>query len=1548
MDGGVGPRLGDFLNSSLATWVLGLAELVGDGQDGEEEEEEEPLSPRGQFLHLSDGVLLHRVMGLIAPSSRGGGPWLTRARGTPGARRVESLSRLRSRLRDFYQEELQLLILTPPPDLQILGFDPLSDEAVEELEGILKLMLGASVQCEHRELFIRHIQGLSLEIQSELAATIQEVTQPGGGAVLAMDGPELVELERAQLELRLRSLMGALGRLVRERERAAQRLAELLLEQEAPAPQGPPRIPQDEPPHHLALQLADTKAQLRRLRQELEEKAEELLDSQGEVQGLEAEIRRLRQEAQALSGAARRAGLYREEAEALRERAGRLPRVQEELRRCRERLQALEACKGQLEEERALSGALEAARALLEGQLETARERCARLHEAQRENLLLRARLGEAHAELDSTRQQLDHLLEENVELEVELRQSLKTPLSPAGEVPSPAWTPSLQEEVREAEIGQLRNLERENRELRARLWGLQGQPPSQTPWPEVGNEEGGLPQASEPPEKDQPIQRRDPPTKETSGIANPPGAPLQTLVEARRREAESREPEGRRQEAECTGSEAGRQKAESLELEARREDAESREMEAQTQEAEPPEPEGRGREAESQELEGRRREADSQEPESEARAEQKLVREAGAWEGVREATGQQLKKEALEGEEDKEAGVEQEREAQNGEQKSSEPRPKGQGGEVVREREPQGERVEAPAADREAGELKHWKRRTMRWEKRLEEEARCQGRRMERPEGEAGSWEQEREVLQVEAELLRRELEALERERVALRREVEAGERRQEALKEEREALREEQGAQARKLEALERELEALKGDQKALQGELEAQGRRLEARAAEAALLGEQLARVRRAEAEAQAEVEAGARERAGLREALETAGRELEAAGREREALGETLGAAGRERRQWEREGLRLRARAQEAEERLRAMESQGREWREEAERQRTESQALRQELQGALAQGQELQARLEELQGTLQRDNQGQEQRLREQEDRHHRACEALEQRLKGELGAVLATKDQALATLSSRAQELERELLLLQQGPQGLTLALSRGGGDAQESPSGRLIEVERNNAALAAEKAALLAQLRQLEGQVATLQAQALDTQQQQQRTQANTSQLQAEKAVLEAQGRELRERVEALEEEVRGSRRAREEAQGQQRALLRDHEALGRLQRRQEAELEALLGRHRELKADIRLLELEHKELQGRYEQLQVQRTQVDAQEASLRAERERLAQDGQRQRGLEEALQRLQGEHDRAQLLLAEASRERGELQGERGELRSRVARLELERAQLEAQAQTLREVNQKLDLSVCKLTTQCQLLTDLRAAQEEENRQLLAEVQALSRENRGLMEQSLESRDHLHREQREYVDQLNALRREKQKLVEKIMDQYRVLEPSPLARPKKGSWLADKVKRLMRHRREGGGPGGLHPWAEGVGGSTESLSSSGDLDLAEGPGSGSPPPMRRAQSSWSLRDEAVTGGQRRKLSSRLPVVRGSESFSPGDSPRQRFRQRRPSPLGTAPGSRPKVAATGWDGVPEAPEETGEDTSLEGHTELQQKPPLTSSLSQ
>ncbi|XP_021497978.2 coiled-coil domain-containing protein 88B isoform X1 [Meriones unguiculatus] len=1447
MEGARGPRLRDFLGGSLATWALGLAGLVGEAEESggteeeQEEEEEGPLCVEKRFLRLSDGALLLRVLGIIAPSSRGG-LRMVRDPDGPAACRMWNLHHLWAQLRAFYQEELQLLILSPAPDLKTLGFDPFSEEAVDELEGILRLLLGASVQCEHRELFIRHIRGLSLDVQSELAVAIQEVTQPGAGVVLALAGPEPGELVAAELEMQLQSLMGTMSRLVRERDLGAQRLVELLLERE-PArlllPEAPANVSAEAPSHHLALQLTNAKAQLRRLRQEVEEKAELLLDSQAEVQGLEAEIRRLRQEVQALSGQAKRAELYREEAEALRERAGRLPRLQEELRRCREKLQAAEQFKNQLEEERVLSGALEASKALLEEQLEVARERSARLHESQRENLLLRTRLGEAHAELDSLQHQLEQLVEENVGLELELQRSLEaTPGSP-GEAPLPGTAPSLQDEVREAEAGRLRAVEQENEELRGLLQMLRGQLGRQHPLLEEQSKDSTLPVPSEasatPLSPDPSLQSQacqiggegpesldlSSPTSDsdvTRSSECPPASDSHPEVES---PFQMVSPDPHTSDLTPQESDPPLETHESLEKSGHRVS-----LQSPTVRAPPQGPEIR---TEVQELLGEREGASREALQGELIPEAQVLKQDGP--EHRPRSSELIVLEPLKDQETLDQGLQTE--ARGPEQK-----PKG----LVSKLAPQ--------------------------------------KPQQTSEGAPDAWSGE------------------EREEQAIREEV----------------------AQLRRQVA-------------DLQAKVQAQAQRLEARSAEAACLSEELAQARRAEAEAHQEAEAQAREQARLREAMDMASLELEAASREREALAEALAAAGRERRQWEREGPRLRAQVEAAEQQVQALESQVRCHLEDAEREHVEKQALREELERAVVRGQQLGARLEHLQRELEQAALERQEFFREQESQNQR-YQDLEHRMEAELQAAAISKEEALMEIKAKTLKLEEELIQLRQYSAGLATEV-QAEPQAADTQNGRLIEVERSNATLMAEKAALQGQLKHLEGQLGSLQGRAQELLLQSQRAQEHSSRLQAEKSMMEIQGQELHRKLGLLEEEVRAAKRAQEETRGQQQALLRDHETLAQLQRRQEMELEGLLVRHRDLKTNMRVLELAHRELQGRHEQLQTQRANVEAQEAALLAERERLTQDGQRQRGLEEELRRLQNEHDRAQMLLAEVFRERGELQGERGELRGRLARLELERAQLEIQSQQLRESNQQLDLSACRLTTQCELLTQLRSAQEEENRQLLAEVQALSRENRELLERSLQSRDHLHREQQEYLDQLNALRREKQKLVEKIMDQYRVLEPGPLARTKKGSWLADKVKRLIRPRREGALPGGPRLGADGAG-STESLGGPLETELpegreADGTGSSSPAPMRRAQSSLCLGGETLAGGQqRRRLSSRFPGGRSSESFSPGDTPRQRFRQRRPGPPG-APSAHSKGSGVEWDGSSKTLPEHEADASRE-----------------
>lgn len=67
------------------------------------------------------------------------------------------------------------------------------------------------------------------------------------------------------------------------------------------------------------------------------------------------------------------------------------------------------------------------------------------------------------------------------------------------------------------------------------------------------------------------------------------------------------------------------------------------------------------------------------------------------------------------------------------------------------------------------------------------------------------------------------------------------------------------------------------------------------------------------------------------------------------------------------------------------------------------------------------------------------------------------------------------------------------------------------------------------------------------------------------------------------------------------------------------------------------------------------------------------------------------------------------------------------------------------------------------------------------EEENKQLLFQLQALLQQNQELLSQTLETSEHFREEESIYRDKLAHVTRAKEKLEEKIMDQYKNLERS-----------------------------------------------------------------------------------------------------------------------------------------------------------------------
>ncbi|XP_041694828.2 girdin isoform X1 [Coregonus clupeaformis] len=379
----------------------------------------------------------------------------------------------------------------------------------------------------------------------------------------------------------------------------------------------------------------------------------------------------------------------------------------------------------------------------------------------------------------------------------------------------------------------------------------------------------------------------------------------------------------------------------------------------------------------------------------------------------------------------------------------------------------------------------------------------------------------------------------------------------------------------------------------------------------------------------------------------------------------------------------------------------------------------------------------------------------------------------------------------------------------------------------------RLIEVERNNATLQAERQALQAQLRQLETQSDGLQAQILALQRQTASLQENNTALQTHNANLQvekstlnsqsasllAQNAQLQRQQSSTEGEKEVAMREREELRGVHDQLLRDHERLAALHERQAIEYEALMGKHGCLKNVHRTLELEHRTLEDRYKTLLQQKATLEGLEKALREEENKMAVEKEQHRTTASECRQLRDEKEcvssmnistcpRLNKTYRQLLKDQEELQADHKNMKTLLNSTKLEQTKQESNFNKLREQYQQLDITNTKLTNQCELLSQLKGNLKEENRHLLDQIQTLMLQNRTLLEQTMESKDLFHVEQRQHIDKLNELRRQKEKLEEKIMDQYKFYDPSPPRR--RGNWIALKMRKLMKPKsRERCGP-------------------------------------------------------------------------------------------------------------------------------------------
>ncbi|KYO23601.1 hypothetical protein Y1Q_0002245 [Alligator mississippiensis] len=1316
------PLLEQFMSSPLVTWVKTFGPLAG-GHGTHLEE----------YVALVDGVFLNEVMLQIYPKSAT--QRINKKVNNDASLRIQNLSILVRQIKSYYQETLQQLIMMSLPNVLIIGKNPFSEPGTEEIKKLLLLLLGCAVQCQKKEEFIERIQGLDFDTRAAVAAHIQEVTHNQEN-VFDLQWMDVNVLLQEYIEPLVKNMALHLKRLIDERDEQAETIIELSEERDclrflphasaAQSPCGSPGMKRTESRQHLSVELADAKAKIRRLRQELEEKTEQLLDCKQELEQMEVELKRLQQENMSLLSDARSARVYRDELDALREKAIRVDKLESEVSRYKERLHDIEFYKARVEELKEDNQVLLETKAMLEDQLEGTRARSDKLHELEKENLQLKAKLHDMEMERDMDRKKIEELMEENMTLEMAQKQSMDESLHLGWELEQMNRTTELTEvpqkslghEVNELTSSRLLKLEMENQSLLKTVEELQNT---------VGSVEGSNSKILKMEKENHRL------SKKLEGLENEISQEKQSLQNSQNLSKDLMKEKIQLEKAIETLQENSERQIRLLEQENEHLNQTVASLRQRSQIS---------AEARVKEIE----------------KENKILHES-----IKE-TSKSLEKENSQ-------------------------------------------------LDEENLDL----RRTV-------ESLKCTSMKMAQLQLENKELETEKEQLKKVLELMKASFKKTERLEVSYQGLDTENQRLQKALENSN-----------KKIQQLESELQDLETENQTLQKnleELKISSKRLEQLEKENKLLEQETSQLEKDKKQLEKENKR-LRQQAEIKDStLEENNVKISHLEKENKSLFKEIGIF------------------KDSCVRLKELEKENKELVKRATIDKKTLVTLREDLVSEKLKTQQMNNDLEKLTHELEKIGLNKERLLHDEQSTDDSRYKLLESKLESTLKKSLEIKEEKIAALEARLEEstnlnqqLRQELKTVKKNYEALkqrqeeermvqnspprtgeeNQSVNKWEKENQETTrellkvKDRLIEVERNNATLQAEKQALKTQLKQLEtqnnnlqAQILALQRQTVSLQEQNTTLQTQNAKLQVENSTLNSQSTSLMNQnaqlliqQSALENENESILKEREDLKSLYDSLVKDHEKLEHLHERQASEYESLIAKHGSLKSAHKNLEVEHKDLEDRYNQLLKQKVQLEELEKVLKAEQEKMLQQNEKHEKVAAEYKTLRDENDRLNHTYSQLLRDNEILQTDHKNLKSLLNNSKLEQTRLEAEFSKLKEQYQQLDITSTKLNNQCELLSQLKGNLEEENRHLLDQIQTLMLQNRTLLEQNMESKDLFHVEQRQYIDKLNELRRQKEKLEEKIMDQYKFYEPSPPRR--RGNWITLKMRKLIKSKKD-----------------------------------------------------------------------------------------------------------------------------------------------
>ncbi|XP_055641451.1 protein Daple isoform X2 [Toxorhynchites rutilus septentrionalis] len=459
----------EFVNGALISWV-------------------ESCLPRHEIIagyaSLLDGTILHSVYLQIDPEPQ----YLpVNVKSTDSHTLINARSRsfdaIVRNLRNLYNEELGQTILALP-DCSMLCQSPESRAGLEQMKLLITLLLGAAVQCPNKEIFIARIKELDVNTQHAIVEIIKQVTD-SQTLVLTQEAMDHLPEEACKHILRLAKERDQyhskwMSSVMSDVDTMNSSSSKSSLHNSSSSGTSSANTPlTSSENNHLAVELADYKSKLRKLRQELEEKSEVLMEVKEELDHKCSQYEKLRIESQDWYSEARRAAAYRDEVDVLRERGERADRLEIEVQKLREKLSDAEFYRTRVEELREDNRMLLETKEMLEEQLLRSRKRSDQVMILETEIIKFKQMMNDMSLERDVDKSKLQDLLEENVQLQLATKNLMAGTEAAINQNQSdteediPSNDNSLSEQLTTNAQSRALKLELENRRLLAALDGL-------------------------------------------------------------------------------------------------------------------------------------------------------------------------------------------------------------------------------------------------------------------------------------------------------------------------------------------------------------------------------------------------------------------------------------------------------------------------------------------------------------------------------------------------------------------------------------------------------------------------------------------------------------------------------------------------------------------------------------------------------------------------------------------------------------------------------------------------------------------------------------------------------------------------------------------------------------------------------------------------------------------------------------------------------------------------------------------------------------------